>query len=578
MRCRLSVFLLSTVLASTSTSTSTNVTFTNPVIPGSNPDPSCIFADDLSGGTFLCVTSSFLSFPGMPIHASKDLINWRLTGHVFNRPEQYPSFGNITNQQFGVYAPTLRYHDGVFYVTTTIFGKSEFPYLDNVVFHTTDPFDDASWGLPVSTGGMTYDNSLFWDKDSNMYSHGASGYGITQCSLQKDPYGQLEDCPTIWNGTGGVAPEGPHMYLINGTYYLMIAEGGDAPKAPTKHHESIARSDSINGPFVPNPSNPLISSVNTTEYITGPGHADIFQDAEGNWWGMALATRSGSEFETFPMGRETVLFPVSWDANGWPVFSQVRGVMSGPLPPRNREAPGIGPMLDDSDYEDFKPNSTIPKHFAYWRLPVPEDYTVSPPSRPNTLRLTPSVHNLTSNTKDGPDLSRTFISRRQTDTLFTYSVDISLENINQTSQAEAGVFLFVTQEQHVSLSLHSQDGTSSLRFRLESKNSNTSSPYSVQPLSSHWTKFPIRFEIRAINITHFTFSAGVVDNPYSVPLQTIATAPGSAISGGYTGAFVGAFATTNGEEKRGWAAYLSRWRYLPQGQYLGDGQWVYRDV
>jgi beta-xylosidase len=127
MRCRLSVFLLSTVLAGTSASTSKNVTFTNSVIPGSNPDPSCIFAEDLSGGTFLCVTSSFLSFPGMPIHASKDLINWRLTGHVFNRPEQYPSFGNITNQQFGVYAPTLRHHDGVFYVTTTIFGKSEFP-------------------------------------------------------------------------------------------------------------------------------------------------------------------------------------------------------------------------------------------------------------------------------------------------------------------------------------------------------------------------------------------------------------------------------------------------------------------
>lgn len=407
----------------------------------------------------------------MPIHAGKDLINWRLVGHVFNRPEQNPSLGNITNQQFGVYAPTLRRKEGTFYVTTTVFAKSELPYLDNVVFNATDPFDDASWGLPVNTGGMTYDNSLFWDNDSNIYSHGASGFGITQCSLQEDPYGKLEGCPTIWNGTGGVAPEGPHMYLINGTYYLMIAEGGDAPKAPTKHHETIARSNNINGPFIPNPSNPLISSVNTTEYITGPGHADIFQDGEGQWWGMVLATRSGREYETFPMGRETVLFPVSWDDNGWPVFSQVRGVMSGPLPPRNCEAPGIGPMLNEPDREDFKPNSTLSKYPTYWRLPVPEDYTISPPSRPNTLRLAPSVHNLTSNFGEGSDLSRTFISRRQTDTLFTYSVDISLEHINETSQAEAGISLFITQEQHMSLSLQSRNGTSSLRFHLECKNS-----------------------------------------------------------------------------------------------------------
>lgn len=66
-----------------------NSTFYNPIFPGFFPDPSCIFVPEWDD-TFFCVSSSFNAFPGIPIHASKDLQNWRLIGHVLNRREQLP--------------------------------------------------------------------------------------------------------------------------------------------------------------------------------------------------------------------------------------------------------------------------------------------------------------------------------------------------------------------------------------------------------------------------------------------------------------------------------------------------------
>ncbi|CAC9894514.1 unnamed protein product [Aureobasidium pullulans] len=261
-----------------------NVTYNNPILPGFFPDPSCVFVPELNN-TFICASSSFLAFPGIPLHASKDLIHWKLVSHVFNRREQYPSFGNISNNQFGVYAPTIRFHENTFYISVTMFGSSEYPYLTNLVFNASDPFDDRSWGIPISTQGQAYDTSLFWENDGTIYDQGAAGLGIVQWKVDLQS-GNITDQQYIWNGTGGVAPEGPHIYKKDDYYYLMIAEGGSGDAegtAATKHHESIARSRNIIGPYESNPANPILSNVNITQYFTSTGHVDLFKDAQGNW-------------------------------------------------------------------------------------------------------------------------------------------------------------------------------------------------------------------------------------------------------------------------------------------------------
>lgn len=131
-------------IATSLTPSSVNSTYYNPVLPGWHSDPSCTQVD----GTFFCATSTFISFPGLPIYASKDLINWKLVSHAWNRESQLPGLSWSTiGQQHGMYAPTLRYRDGEFYVICEYLHQPE--PITGVVFKTSDPFSDEAWSDPV---------------------------------------------------------------------------------------------------------------------------------------------------------------------------------------------------------------------------------------------------------------------------------------------------------------------------------------------------------------------------------------------------------------------------------------------
>ena len=269
-----------------------NSTFYNPILPGWNSDPTCTQVN----GTFFCATSTFNAFPGLPIYASNDLINWKLVSHAWNREEQLPGIGERTlDQQAGMYAPTLRYHDGEFFIICT--------YLYNRVngsvgtlFRTSDPFDNSAWSQPILFNAPSIDPDLFWDDDGKLYMAYA-GIGLAKLNAET---GGLSEGVRIWNGTGGVYPEGPHIYKKNDWYYLLIAEGG----TELNHMVTIARSRNITGPYEGYENNPILSNANTTEHFQTVGHADLFQDQIGKWWGSGLATRSGPEWEIYPMGRE----------------------------------------------------------------------------------------------------------------------------------------------------------------------------------------------------------------------------------------------------------------------------------
>lgn len=96
-----------------------NSTYTNPILQGFHPDPSCVFVPAWNN-TFFCVSSSFLAFPGLPIHSSQDLKSWTLISNALHRPEQLPGLADVNAQTGGIWAPTIRFHDDTFYITTTL--------------------------------------------------------------------------------------------------------------------------------------------------------------------------------------------------------------------------------------------------------------------------------------------------------------------------------------------------------------------------------------------------------------------------------------------------------------------------
>ncbi|PVI06178.1 glycoside hydrolase family 43 protein [Periconia macrospinosa] len=544
-----------TTLAQNSTQ---NSTFLNPVLPGWHSDPSCIHLN----GTFFCVTSTFISFPGLPVYASKDLVDYKLISHAWNRESQLPGYSYATKgQQEGMYAATIRYHEGVFYVICEYLGSGQ---LAGTLFKTTDPFDEKAWSDPVLFPAGKIDPDLFWDDDGTVY---VATQGIILQTMNIDT-GEMGPIVELWNGTGGVWPEGPHIFKKDGYYWLMIAEGGTS----WDHAVTMARAKNITGPYEPSPHNPHLTNRGTQEYFQTVGHADLFQDAAGQWWTVALATRVGPFGSSYPMGRETVLAPVTWNKGEWPVFEPVRGNMSGwPLPPRSRDIPGDGPWNSDPDEYDFPEGSSIPSNLVYWR--VPRDGAVEVTAEGLQVAL---GRNNVPGSPGGSDPAAkaiSFIGRRQTDSTFDFSVDLSFTP-NAAGQ-EAGITTFLTQAANIQLGVILSGEQLSLRFNAtEAQNKTT-------PLPAEWSGEPIRLQITMPSPTKYTFSASLAsDESTKIEVGSASTVQLSGGSGSFVGTLVGVYATCNGagsgldcpEDTPN--AYFNRWRYTGISQYISQTESV----
>jgi beta-xylosidase len=152
-----------------------NSTYNNPILPGFHPDPSCIFVPEWDN-TFFCASSSFLAFPGIPIHASRDLQKWKLISNALNRPEQLPELNTLIKATSGIWAATIRYQDGLFYLVTTMVHDDQpnnsTTRFVNLIMTSTNPYSSASWSDPVRFGFEGYDTSPFWDDDGQTYITG----------------------------------------------------------------------------------------------------------------------------------------------------------------------------------------------------------------------------------------------------------------------------------------------------------------------------------------------------------------------------------------------------------------------
>lgn len=263
--------------------------FSNPIIPGFAPDPSIVRVDD----DFYLVNSTFEYFPGIPIYHSRDLVNWELISYALNDP------GKIELERIkssdGIHASTIRYHDGTFYIITTnnVNGK-----LVNFIVTATDP--RGPWSAPnVLEGAPGIDPSLFFDDDGRVWYVGnhippdPEFPGQAEIWLQEvdiEAMALIGERYYLWRGCcGGVWAEGPHIYKKGGYYYLLISEGGTA----YEHALSVAISREIAGPYQNNPRNPVLShrQLSYDHPITGVGHADLVELADGRWYAVALGWR-----------------------------------------------------------------------------------------------------------------------------------------------------------------------------------------------------------------------------------------------------------------------------------------------
>ncbi len=380
-------------------------TFHNPIIKGGYPDPSICRVGD----TYYMVTSSFYYFPGLPVFRSKDLVHWEQIGNAISRPEQL-DFQDCDSSE-GLWAATIRYHDGTFYIADMLDVKGR-TCRYHFIITAKDPA--GPWSDPVfieGAGGI--DPSLFFDRDGRMWycsnlipdkleypEHKV----IYACELDRETYQIKGEQHIIFDSVTDHSfyTEAPHIYEIGDMYYLLTACGG----TQTNHGVNIYRSNNLLGPYEPCPRNPVITNrhvrLNNSIGAAVMGHGDLVQTQKGEWYMVLLGIRpyqwEGKDYHEdrprkwirkpdrnrdaqFNLGREVFLVPIAWDYDGWPMADNENGMVN--LTERRPDLPVYRPP-----YQSRVDNFETPQLDMAWcmRRPIlPPFYSLT--KRPGYLRL-----------------------------------------------------------------------------------------------------------------------------------------------------------------------------------------------
>ncbi len=486
--------------------------YCNPVIPGFHPDPSVCRV----GSDYYLVTSTFEYFPGVPIFHSTDLVHWQQVGYCLTRDSQLPL--KTADSSGGIFAPTLRWHDGKFYmVVTNVSGMGNFYVTANSV--------EGHWSEPilVTAKGASFwaiDPSLLFDDDGAVYFSCTAG----TATIDIETGALTSDLKHIWTGSGGRYAEAPHLYKINGLYYSMLAEGGTEPG----HMVTIARSESPWGPYEPCPRNPILTHRDRGGYpIQSTGHADLIEAHDGSWWAVFLATRISAKYpNVHHLGRETFLAPVTWDSEGWPIIGNQGAV--------DLEMPAPSFMIateqaqNGTSRDDFN-TDTLALPWNFRRNPNPDNWSLS--ERPGSLTLKCSA--VTLNDVAQP----AFVGRRQEH--FQCRFAASIEFDPHAAFEEAGLAVIMNEEHHYEIFIHRGDaGRRSVAVRRR-----------IGDLVAIVAEEPVGDGAAVLSINanpekyHFGCAVGNGDE------KTLATGStrylSTEVAGGFTGVYLGMYATAN---------------------------------
>ncbi|KGU54808.2 xylan 1,4-beta-xylosidase [Xanthomonas phaseoli pv. phaseoli] len=395
--------------------------YRNPVLAGFYPDPSITRV----GERYYLVNSTFTYFPAIPVLESTDLVHWTQIGNVVDRREQLDYDGLRMSR--GMYAASIRHHDGRFYVVGTSVDSG-----GNFIASANDPagpWSALTW-LPSIDG---IDPSLLFDTDGSAYLlnngppegpplyDGHRAIWMQRFDIAKNaPVGPRK---VLLNGGVDLASkpiwiEGPHLYQRDGWYYLSCAEGGTGPQ----HSQVVLRSRTVWGPYAPAPNNPILTQrdlpAERAHPISNAGHVDLVDTPDGQWWAVFLASRPyrGDRYNT---GRETFLLPVQW-RDGWPSILPA----GQPIPyiakaPAGMKAPATqAPLSGNFVWHDDFDHTTLQREWLTVR--VPKHDVADLRTRAGWLTLHADAHGL-----DGTG-TPAFLARRQQHMRFTASTALEV--------------------------------------------------------------------------------------------------------------------------------------------------------
>jgi len=523
--------------------------FSNPIIRGGYPDPSICKVGD----TFYLVNSSFEYFPGLPIHKSKDLINWELIGYGLHRKSQVDSTVNLIDVQSngGIHAPTIRYKDGVYYIiTTNVYYDEKQKKAEMVNFIITAKNPAGPWSDPIHIlGAPGIDPDLFFDDNGKVWYVGNqmpenpnfNGEGeIWLQELDINEFKLVGEKHLLWRGAcGGVWAEGPHMYKKDGRYYLLIAEGGTS----FNHAVMVALSDNIEGPYISNPRNPIITSrhLSYDNWVNSTGHGDIIELDDGRNYMVLLGIRNQIERGS-NMGRETFLAPINWEREPfewketkhlWPVVSP----KTGRIELSNDIVFNNSIQNIETSFKDNFESDILNLKWNFRRYPIENIFHLNK----NDKRL-----NLICHPNQIKERGRAaLLGFKQTESSFEYLTQMHFEP--NTNGSEAGISFFQKDDNYINFTLIKDNGKHYLQAYVVKNGELISTKKEQLEQFKGQIKFKVIADKEAYKLYFSTKGAY---------FNLFATFDGSSLkSNGYTGAHLGLYATSNGKKTKDSASF-----------------------
>ena len=508
--------------------------FFNPILPGWYSDPSICTNGE---GDYYMATSTFTYFPGVPLFHSRDLVNWRQVGHILNRPSQLV---NMEGQHVsgGIFAPAISYnpHNKTYYMVTTNVGAGNF-YVK-----TQDPCGEWSDPIPLpEVGGI--DPSFFFDDDGKAYI--VNNDDAPDFKPEYSGHRTIRVQEFDWKNDRTVGPrkilvnkgvhpedkpiwiEGPHLYKINGYYYLMDAEGGTGPQ----HSEVIFRSQSPFGPFKAWDKNPILTqrhlNPDRPNPITCAGHADLIQTVEGDWWAVFLACRPlNNQFEN--LGRETFLMPVRWSRDGFPYITECNELVPMILKCDGVKRDSVVTFGNFTEMEEFD-NPALGMQWMTLRTPATELYSLTEHAGFLTLKC--------SETSAKEKKTPAFVCRRMQHHCFE-SVTRMLFNPADDSE-KAGVLLFKDETHQYFFSVGQNGGGRVVRLEQIGKEADLEVAFDEVPASQK------EFYLKVVStgmLFEFYYSLDGGEKWITLSKGVDAKFLSTAEAGGFTGTTIGLYA------------------------------------
>ena len=537
----------------------------NPIIPGFYPDPSILRVGD----DYYIINSSFGLYPGIPVFHSRDLAHWEQIGNALERVDQhYVSGGGVSG---AVMAPTLRYHDGTYYIIVANFDAG-----GNIMITASNPADP--WSDPVYLEDIPgIDASIFFDDDGRCYAQGTGSFdddlnllpgmafggnrGIWVCEFDVKTMRAVSEKKYVWNCAlhDALAPEAPHLYKKDGWYYLIIAEGG------TEHYHAVtvARCREVMGRYEGFKGNPILTHRHLGyDYpLANVGHADMVELPDGSWYGVALASRFLDGYHK-NLGRETVIFPIAWEED-WPVFCPGTGKveLSYPAP---ASLPWT-PVRPEASFDDFDSD----KLAMYWTLigtPDPCCYSIG--SGKLVLKLfkrsvfdepLPRRIFRKPGEKANIDLQSCVLRRQRS---FAFNFTAAMEFSPVAEGESAGVLLDHANQDYL-LEYGRFDGKNILRVSevlLHTEGNFLSGDFREEKIITRLIEIPWDEKETVLRLSErendILFSYGTdAENLTTLPVAGDARRLNPPVNGGMVGAMVGVYASGNGKESENIASF-----------------------